>query len=109
MQAVPTTTISILGGSTTDTWDDTYDGTTVSASGVLASILEQRQLVTTAADSRAQVVRFYTGRVGPEVAITTANRIRDEVTGDIYVIDNVSRLGNPFAPQDVRLDLRRAT
>ncbi len=109
MWAIPTTTISILGGSSSDDWDDTYDGTTVSASGVLASILEERQIVTTAADARTQVVRIYTGRVPAETVIDTKNRIRDEVTGDIYVIDNVSRVANPILQQDVRLDLRRAT
>lgn len=109
MWAIPTTTVSILGGSTTDDLGDTYDGTTVSASGVIASILEQRQIVTTPADSRAQVVRLYTGRLPYSAVVSTSNRIRDEQTGDVYVIDNVSRVANPVLQQDVRLDLRRAT
>jgi hypothetical protein len=41
--------------------------------------------------------------------VDSSNRIRDERTGDTYVIDNVTTPINPIIPQDVRLDLRRVT
>lgn len=110
MNALATTTVSILGGNpTTDTWGDEVENGTVSASGVPASILEQRQVVTTPADNRAQVVRYYTGRLPAGTVVTTSNRLLDERTGETYVIENVSRVANPVISNDVRLDLKRAT
>lgn len=107
---MPTTTVDILGGVTTDDLGDEVEGSTVLASGVLASILEQVEtaVVTTAADTRVQVVRRYTGRLPADTSVTTAHRLRD-VDGNIYVIDAVSQPTNPFLTNDVHLDLRRRT
>jgi hypothetical protein len=108
--ALATTTISIIGGSATyDGWGDVVEGSTVSASGIPASILEQTRLVTRPADNRAQVVRYYTGRVPAGTEVTTSNRILDERTGQLYVIDSVATVASPVITNDVRLDLRRAT
>lgn len=109
MRAIPTTTVSILRGTTTDAYGDPVDGTTVAASGVLASLLEQRVGVTTGADDRVQQLRAITGRLPAGTDVEEGDRIRDERTGEIYVIDNVSRVQNPVVMADTRVDLRRAT
>jgi hypothetical protein len=103
----PNTTVSILTGTSQDDLGDVYDNATVAASGVPASILEQSpRQVYVPADGRHNVVRRYAARLGTEVSVTTADRIRDDRTGQVYVIDNVSdstRVG------ERRLDLRRVT
>ena len=109
MFASATTTVSVLGGTTTDQFGDTLDGTTVVAGpGLPASILEQRQLITTSGDDRSQVVRYYTGRLNPVgFTITQQHRILDDLSGDTYAIENVSQVANLGVVNELRLDLRK--
>lgn len=109
MYARPTTTVSILSGSSTDDLGDVREGTTVSASGVPASILERTKRVFVPADQRVQTVTFYTGRLPAGTVITVANRVKDERTGAVYSVDNVSTVVSPVMTPDLRLDLRRVS
>ncbi len=109
MYAHATTTVSVLRGSTTDVFGDTVAADTVAASGVPASILEQRRTMRTAADDRVQQVLYYIGRVAGDSDIQLQDRIRDEITGDTYFVDAVSRVGSPVQMNDLRLDLRKAS
>lgn len=109
MISVPTTTVTILGDGGTDSWGDQVDGDTVLASGIPASVLEQRRLVTTPDASRVQTILYYTGRLPHGTVVSIDNRLLDERTGHIYIIDSVSTVGNPVIKNDVRLDLRRVT
>lgn len=107
-----TTTVSILGGSATDEFGDPTDGTTVAASGMPASLIEQSRILRDPTDPTPRVVRFTTCRVPPTtagLAITSDNRIKDEATNAIYIIDSITPPSNPAYPQDIRLDLRRTT
>lgn len=109
MFAQPTTTVSILGGEqTSDDLGDPVESQTVLAAGVPASIMEQARQVTEPNDMRAQTVRFFTGRLPSGTVVSTANRILDERTGQIYVIDSVANVAAPTHTNDIRLDLRRA-
>jgi hypothetical protein len=109
MYAHATTTVSVLRGSTTDGFGDTVAADTVAASGVPASILEQRRNVYTPADNRVQQVLYYLGRVPGNTDVLLTDRIRDEVTGDTFHVDSVSRVGSPVQMNDIRLDLRKAS
>lgn len=109
MQAQPTTTVSILGGAqTNDDLGDPVESQTVLAAGVPASIMEQAHRTTTPNTMEPRTVRFYTGRVPHGTVVSSSNRILDERTGDIYVIDAVANVASPIATNDVRLDLRKA-
>jgi hypothetical protein len=105
--AVPTTTVTILGGSTNSDYGDVLDSDEPAGTGIPASIIEGRQIVATEADQQARAIRYYTGRLPHGTIVTDSNRLRDELTGDTYVIDNVTAPRNPIMEQDVRLDLRR--
>ena len=107
MIAVPNTTVAILGGSSNSDYGDVLDSDTPAATGIPASIIEGRQIVATESDPQARAVRYYTGRLPYGTAVTDAQRIRDEVTGEIFSIDFVTTPRNAVIPQDVRLDLRR--
>jgi len=107
--AVPTTTITILGGATSSDYGDVLDSDTPAGAGIPASIMEGRQVVATESDQQARIIRYYTGRLPHGTVITDAQRIRDERTNEVYSIDNVTTPQNPVIPQDVRLDLRRVT
>jgi hypothetical protein len=89
---IATTTVSILGGVTADDgFGDSADNATVSASGVPASILEQERRTTGYRDGMPRVVRYVTGRLPAGTAVTEDNRILDENTGQIYIIDSIAK------------------
>jgi hypothetical protein len=107
MIAIPTTVVSILGGQTDSDYGDPVDSNTVIATKIPAAIVEGRQVVATESDSQARIIRYYTARLPHGTVIDDSQKIRDEVNGDVYSIDNVTVPQNPIIPQDVRLDLRR--
>jgi len=113
MNALPTTTVSILGtpggAPAHDEHGDVVDSSTPYATDVPCAIATGREVVATESDQSAVVVRYFTGRMAAGTVVTDAQRILDERTGDVYMIDHVTEPQNAVAPQDVRLDLRRVT
>jgi hypothetical protein len=107
MHAIPTTTVTVLRGTSTDGFGDTVSADTVAASGVLFSLLEQRRSVFTAGDNRIQQVRYFTGRAPGDADIRLGDRVRDESTGDTYYVDTVTLVGSPVQVNDIRCDLRK--
>lgn len=104
-----TTRVSILEGTDTDEFGDPVDGATVAASGIPASIIEQSKTVRDRADEAPRTVRSYPCRLPAGTAVTIDNRIRDDATGAVYVIDSLTSPANPLWRQDLHLDLRRTT
>lgn len=104
---IPTCTVSILRGETTDAYGDPVDASTVAASAVPMSIIEQQKRVWVPAESRTTVVRMYAGRARPGVDVRTQDRLRDEASMTIYQVEGVSAPASPLGASDVRLDLRR--
>ena len=110
MIATPTTTVTILGGNTESDFGDVLDSDTPAGSGIPCSIVEGRQIVSTESDQQARAIVYYTGRLPYGTVVDDSNRLRDERTGETYLIDRVSAgAKNPAIPQDVRLDLRRVS
>jgi len=106
--ATPTTTVTILGsGEEESEYGDVLDSETPAGSGIPCSIVEGRQIVSTESDPQARAILYYTGRVPNGTVVDETNRLRDEKTGETYVIDHVTRPHNPVMSPDVRLDLRR--
>jgi hypothetical protein len=109
MQAVATTSISILRGVTTDAYGDEQDTDTPVHTGIPASLTEQTRRVTTRDDPVPRIVRYAVARVTAGTDVTDQDRIRDERTGAVYIVEAVSSMANPAAAADLRLDLRRTT
>lgn len=111
MYAVATCTVSILRGTATDpVYGDPSATPTVVASGVPASITERRPpRVTTPGNPTPRVTRAYDGAVGSQADVRDSDRLRDERTGQVYVITSVSRPTAPGITPDTVLELRRAT
>lgn len=107
MNFVPTTTVSVLRGTGTDEYGDPVDVATVVATGLPASILERVQRVARADSGSPQVVTYFTARLNGDVSLQSGDRIEDERTGHIYVMDNFSQVASPIRINPVRLDLRR--
>ncbi|MEU3507675.1 hypothetical protein ABZ733_07065 [Streptomyces longwoodensis] len=109
MQAVATTSLAILRGTTTDAYGDEQDTDTPVRTGVPASLVEQSRRVTTRDDPTPRIVRYAVARVPAGTDITDQDRVRDERTGAVYIVDAVSGMDNPALQVDRRLDLRRTT
>ena len=109
MLTIPTTTVTLLAGSTANDYGDEVDSNTAVATGIPASIIEGREVVATESDAQARVIRFYFGRVPAGTEVNSGQRLKDERSLQIYVINNVTAPTNPAVPMDIRLDLRRVT
>lgn len=109
MQAIATTTVSVLRGTTTDAYGDEKDTDTPISAGIPASLTEQSRRVTTRDDPTPRIVRYAVARVPARTDVRDQDRIRDDRTGAIYIVDAVSSMANPTAVPDIRLDLRRTT
>jgi hypothetical protein len=107
MIATPTTTVTIIGGVSESDYGDVLDSDEAATAGIPASIIEGRQVVATESDPQARIIRYYTGRLPHGTVINKSQRIRDDRTSAVYLVDNVTVPANPIIPQDVRLDLRR--
>jgi hypothetical protein len=107
--AIPTTTVSIWSHDalTVDDYGDPAADDTPTAIGVPASIIEQNHTINTHADGRSQIIRTYTCRL--PAGTDTPVRLRDETTGDVYLVDAVTQPANPHITNDIRCDLRRAS
>jgi hypothetical protein len=109
MQAVATTRVSILRGTTTDAYGDEQDTDTPIATGIPASLTEQTRRVTTRDDPTPRIVRYAIARVPAATDVTDQDRLKDERTGAIYIVEATSSMANPASVPDIRLDLRRTT
>lgn len=109
MQAIATTTLAILRGTDTDDYGDEKDTDTPHATGIPASLVEQSRRVTTRDDPTPRIVRYAVARVPASTDITDQDRVRDERTSAIYIVEAVSSMDNPVFAVDRRVDLRRTT
>lgn len=109
MQAIATTTVSVLRGTTTDAYGDEQDTSTAVYTGIPASLTEQSRRVTTRDDPTPRIVRYAVARVPADTDVTDQDRVLDERTGAKYIVDAVSSMTNPALAVDRRLDLRRTT
>lgn len=109
MIAAATTTIAVLRGTSTDGYGDEIDTDTPVRTGIPASLIEQTRRVTTRDDPTPRIVRYAVGRVTAGADITDQDRVRDERTGAVYIVDAVSSMNSAAVAADLRLDLRRTT
>jgi hypothetical protein len=105
MYSRATTTITIYRGQTNDEWGDVEDNDNIVASGVLASILEQKIWSSPEVSTQPHNYRYARLRVKKGTDIQTNDRIYDERFGQTWIITNISQLQNPALGQDKRIDL----
>ena len=109
MQAIATTRVSILRGTTTDAYGDEQDTDTPIAAGIPASLVEQNRRVSGRENPTPRIVRYAVARVPAGTDISENDRLLDERTGAKYIVDAVSSMANPAMQVDRRVDLRRTT
>lgn len=105
MYSFATTRITIFRGQSEDEWGDTIDNDTPVATGVLASILEQKIFSSTEVTTQPHNYRYARLRVKKGTDIQTNDRIYDERNNETWTITNISKFQNPVLGQDLRVDL----
>lgn len=104
---IPNTTVSILRGEEIDEYGDPKDSDVSVAAGVPISITENNQRVYIAAEGRLTIVRQMVGRVRPGFDVREQDRLRDDTTGDIYLVEGISQPMSGVRTLDQRIFLRR--
>jgi hypothetical protein len=108
MMGLVTGTYSVLRGSSVNDYGDEIDSNTVASSGIRGSVIERTKQVFNPDDGRVATVRFLTGRFDSRADIQDGDRIKDEKTGEIFVVASLSRPTNAVVKSDIVADLTKA-
>lgn len=100
-----TTTVTIYRGESTDAYGDPLDADTPVATNVPASILEQTVKAWSESTTIPRNFRWAKMRVTYGTDVKQNDRIKDERTGDIWTIVQISNRANPVRDTDLRIDL----
>lgn len=108
MKGQANTTISVLRGTAADDYSDDMDLDQTVGSRIVAAISETRRAIKRSDSTTPERVMSFTGRVGAETDVRRGDRVRDERTATIYIVDDVvTQPGFQGHTPDKRLDLRR--
>lgn len=121
MLALATTTVSVLRGTMPNAAGDQVDNDTPAATGVLAGIVDlglsrtqqsRGGAISAFAGQRydgqtPRDLRAYTVRVPADTVVSIGDRLRDENSGTVYLVDGRGETANLTRVQDLRLDCRR--
>lgn len=108
MFALNTGRYTVLRGSTTNDYGDEVDGNTVASSEILGSVIERTKQVFNPDDGRVATIRFLTGRFNHNADIQDGDRIKDQKTGEIFIVASLSRPTNAVMKSDIVADLTKA-
>jgi hypothetical protein len=106
MQAFPTTTVSILRGTTTTPAGDVVDSLTPVHTGVPASVMERNRLGIDSQTQDPRVYRYTVCRLPAGTDILDTDLVLDETSGKRYTVAAVSVLNSPVHTPDLRVDLQ---
>lgn len=106
MQAIPTTTVSILRGTDVTPAADVVDSLTPVHTGVPASVMERNRVGIDSLTQNPQVYHYTVCRLPAGTDVLETDLILDEFTGKQYAIAAVSTLSSFVHTPDLRLDLR---
>lgn len=95
----------IRGVGSTNAYGDEVDTQTDHASGLRGSVIEKTSKAYNPVDSRVVTIRTYTGRFRFGTDILDGDRLRDENTGTVYVVNSVNSPSSFANKPDMVLDL----
>jgi hypothetical protein len=102
--------VSILRGTVKDPFGDPMEIETPLYENVPAAISEVASNETTVAEGMPRQVRYLVGRLPAGTDVQHEDRLRDEVSGQVYLIDGIDETASSaILDQGVRLELRRVS
>ena len=107
MNGIPSTTAKTYRGTSENTYGDETDTNTPHLTGLLCSIHQLDIASTSQATDRQQQIGIYSLRAkwGTDIAID--DRVEDERTGDVYVVQDVTSQPSIARRVDVRCRMRK--
>lgn len=90
MRGSANTKITILRGTEQDGYGDEVDSDAPIYTGVVASIISSTKRVYLPAEGATRVVHSYSGRCGAEVDLRKDDRVKDELTGVVYLVTELT-------------------
>jgi len=108
MQAIPTTTVSILRATTTTAAGDVVDDLSAPPvyTGIPASVMERNRVGIDSNTQDPRVLRYTVCRLPAGTDIRDTDIVLDEVSGKRYAVSGVSVLNSPVHTPDLRVDLQ---
>ena len=109
MLGLSTGRYTVLSRDTTvNDYGDEVEGEGVASTTILGSVIERSKTVYNPDDGRVATIRFLTGRFSHNADIQDGDRIKDEKTGEIFVVQSLARPSNAIMKSDIVADLIRA-
>lgn len=96
---------SVLRGTKENEYGDEIDANKVVYTGILGSVVEKTKTAFDPATSRVATLRYLVGRFNHGSDIQDGDRIKDEKTGEIFVVGSISRPTNAIHKSDIVADL----
>ena len=109
MYALASTTCSILRGTTTNGWGDVIDDpdATVIASGVSVCLDVTNTNAFDPTTQQIRTIRSIHGAIQSDIDITANDRLRDDATGVIYIVESVTDTLGPGFVGDLEMVLKQ--
>lgn len=99
--------ISVLRGTSTDTWGDQVDNGAIAASGIPARILVRSRTVFDESTQEPRVVQIVSGAVASTADVRDGDQIRDDTHSVTYTVQSVTQPNGVGLVPDLELDLQR--
>lgn len=104
------TTVTVLRGTTENQFGDTIDDNTPFITGLPATLIETGKQVQDPSTPTPRTIRQIYCSVPQYAGVLNTDRIKDESTGDVYIILSVTTPPTTIgAPVDTVLQLKRVT
>lgn len=109
MYALASTTCSILRGTTTNAWGDQIDdpNPTVIATGVPVGLDVSNTQAFDPTTQQIRTIRTISGSIQSDIDITENDRLRDDTTGVIYIVESATYDLSPGFVADTELVLKQ--
>lgn len=109
MYALASALVSILRGTTTNQWGDQTDDPAASAIavGVPACIEVTNTNAFDPTTQQIRTIRTISGSIQSDTDITETDRLRDDASGAIYIVESVTQRGGPGFTGDLELVLKQ--
>lgn len=91
----------------TDEFGDPVDNETVAASGIPISIIHKEVSQFLPVEHRKTVYNDYVARLRADIEVKSTDRIKDERTGNIFMVEGVFYTNSPLWASATRLELRK--
>lgn len=110
MYALASHLVSILRGTTTNAWGDEIDdpnGAQVVATGVPISLAVTNTTASDPTSQQIRVIRSITGAMQSDTDVRETDRLRDDATGAVYIVESVTQPLGPGFVGDLDLVLAK--